>query len=123
MRCAARRRHRLAPACRLPAAHWPAAHRRGPAERSRPAKRPDAGLAGLEERSSVSTWRYRIATSRCLSALRHSGRHQPPPVPPFEPPQPTSWGEPIWLEPYPDALLEGIVDIAPGPEARYQATE
>jgi len=72
----------------------------------------------------VRTWRYRIATSRCLNALRHSGRRQPPPpVPPSEPPQPASWGEPVWLEPYPDALLEGIVDIAPGPEARYQATE
>ena len=71
----------------------------------------------------MSTWRYRIATRRYLNALRHSGRPQPPTVPPFEPPQPTSWGEPIWLEPYPDALLEGIADIAPGPEARYQATE
>ena len=72
----------------------------------------------------MRTWRYRIATSRCLNALRHSGRRQPPPpVPPSEPPQPASWGEPVWLEPYPDALLEGIVDIAPGPEARYQATE
>ena len=29
----------------------------------------------------------------------------------------------MWLEPYPDALLEGIADIAPGPEARYEARE
>jgi len=28
-----------------------------------------------------------------------------------------------WLEPYPDALLEGLADSAPGPEARYEATE
>jgi RNA polymerase sigma-70 factor (ECF subfamily) len=29
----------------------------------------------------------------------------------------------LWLEPYPDALLEGIVDSAAGPEARYEARE
>jgi len=82
------------------------------------------GLAGFEERSSVRAWLYRIATNRCLNALRDSGRRQPPPRdPPLEPPEPTRRGEPIWLEPYPDALLEGIVDITPGPEARYQATE
>jgi RNA polymerase sigma-70 factor (ECF subfamily) len=29
----------------------------------------------------------------------------------------------MWLEPYPDLLLEGIADTAPGPEARVQARE
>jgi RNA polymerase sigma-70 factor (ECF subfamily) len=29
----------------------------------------------------------------------------------------------LWLEPYPDALLEGIVDGAAGPEARYETRE
>jgi RNA polymerase sigma-70 factor (ECF subfamily) len=29
----------------------------------------------------------------------------------------------MWLEPYPDVLLEGLADAAPGPEARYEATE
>jgi len=38
-------------------------------------------------------------------------------------PKPTRLGEPIWLEPYPDVLLEGIPDDAPGPEARYEARE
>jgi RNA polymerase sigma-70 factor (TIGR02960 family) len=85
-----------------------------------PGKAAWRGLAGFEERTPVRAWPYRIATKRCLNALRDSGRRQPPP---FEPPEPTSRGEPIWLEPYPDALLEGIPDIAPGPEARYQATE
>jgi hypothetical protein len=28
-----------------------------------------------------------------------------------------------WLEPYPDVLLEGLADAAPGPEARYEARE
>ena len=40
-----------------------------------------------------------------------------------EMPEPTRYGEPIWLEPYPDVLLEGIPDHAPGPEARYEAKE
>src|SRR4029453_5215450 len=32
-------------------------------------------------------------------------------------------GEVVWLEPYPDALLEGAIKIPLGPEARYQQTE
>jgi RNA polymerase sigma-70 factor (ECF subfamily) len=30
---------------------------------------------------------------------------------------------PSWLEPYPDVLLDNLVDQAPGPEARYETTE
>jgi RNA polymerase sigma-70 factor (ECF subfamily) len=41
----------------------------------------------------------------------------------LQPPDPTRLGELLWLEPYPDDLLEGIADAAPGPEARYEATE
>ena len=44
-------------------------------------------------------------------------------MPPFQPPAPSRRGEITWLQPYPDALLEGIADSASGPEARYQATE
>jgi RNA polymerase sigma-70 factor (ECF subfamily) len=32
-------------------------------------------------------------------------------------------GEVTWLEPYPDVLLDGLADVAPGPEARYEARE
>ena len=86
------------------------------------------GLAGFEGRSSMRTWLYRVATSRCMDALR-SARRRPPVSPPPEemrglkPPEPTQLGELLWLEPYPDALLEGLADSAPGPEARYEATE
>jgi RNA polymerase sigma-70 factor (ECF subfamily) len=38
-------------------------------------------------------------------------------------PEPTRWNDPVWLEPYPDVLLEGIPDEAPGPEARYETKE
>jgi RNA polymerase sigma-70 factor (ECF subfamily) len=40
-----------------------------------------------------------------------------------EPPEPTRRVEPIWLDPYPDVLLEGLADTAPGPEARYETRE
>jgi RNA polymerase sigma-70 factor (ECF subfamily) len=29
----------------------------------------------------------------------------------------------LWLEPYPDELLEGLPDAAPGPDARYETRE
>ena len=81
------------------------------------------GLPGFQERSSVRSWLYRIATNQCLNALRAASRSPAEPVPPFSPPEPTRRGEITWLQPYPDDLLEGIADGAPGPEARRLATE
>src|SRR5205823_4813250 len=79
------------------------------------------GLAGFQERSSLRSWLYRIATNQCLNALRGAGRRVPvEPVPPFQPPEPTRRDEITWLQPYPDTLLEGVADTAPGPDARYQ---
>jgi RNA polymerase sigma-70 factor (TIGR02960 family) len=80
------------------------------------------GLERFEERASLRAWLYRIATNRCLNALRDAGR-RPPLDLPFNPPQPTRVGEPTWLEPYPDVLLEGIIDASPGPDARYETRE
>jgi RNA polymerase sigma-70 factor (ECF subfamily) len=78
------------------------------------------GLERFEERTSLRSWLYRIATNRCLNALRDRKR-RPQEVPSMvEPPEPTRKVEPIWLEPYPDVLLEGLADTAPGPEARYE---
>jgi RNA polymerase sigma-70 factor (TIGR02960 family) len=83
------------------------------------------GLAGFEGRASVRVWLYQIATRRCLNALRSASRRPPMDWPPpgVELPEPTRVGEVMWLEPYPDALLEGLADAAPGPEARYETTE
>jgi RNA polymerase sigma-70 factor (TIGR02960 family) len=79
------------------------------------------GLAGFEERASVRAWLYRIATNRSLDVLRASRRRHESRM--TDMPEPTRYGEPVWLQPYPDVLLEGIADHAPGPEARYEAKE
>ena len=83
------------------------------------------GLGGFEERASLRTWLYRIATNRCLNARRSASRRPATEwdVPNVEPPEPTRLGEVVWLEPFPDALLEGAVGVTLGPEARYQQTE
>jgi RNA polymerase sigma-70 factor (TIGR02960 family) len=81
------------------------------------------GLDAFEGRSSVRTWLYRIATNRCLNALRDRARRPREVQAMVEPPEPTRRIEPLWLEPYPDVLLEEIADRSPGPEARYEARE
>jgi RNA polymerase sigma-70 factor (TIGR02960 family) len=71
---------------------------------------------------SLRAWLYRIATNRCLNYLRGESRR---PQPAGLPDQgagmtgPVRSDEPWWLEPYPDDLD----DLAPGPEARYDARE
>ena len=83
------------------------------------------GLGGFEARASLRTWLYRIATNRCLNA-RRSARRRPAKqwdIPGVEPLEPTRLGEVVWLEPFPDALLEGAIYVPPGPEARYEQTE
>jgi RNA polymerase sigma-70 factor (TIGR02960 family) len=81
------------------------------------------GLDEFSERASIRTWLYRIATNRCVDALRATARRPQRFEPMTELPEPSRVSEPIWLEPYPDVLLEGIADGAPGPEARYEAKE
>jgi RNA polymerase sigma-70 factor (TIGR02960 family) len=84
------------------------------------------GLGGFtEERASLRTWLYKIATNRCLNALRSARRRAAKEwdVPHVEPPEPTRFGEVVWLQPYPDALLEDAADGPPGPEARYEQAE
>ncbi len=83
------------------------------------------GLGAFEGRASIRTWLYRIATNQCLDALR-SARRRPAKewdIPGVEPPEPTRLGEVVWLEPYPDALLDDAMGVPLGPEARYEQTE
>ena len=81
------------------------------------------GLEQFEGRASVRAWLYRIATNRSLDALRASRRRPEDLRRMTEVPEPTRRAEPIWFEPYPDTLLEGVPDEAPGPEARYETKE
>ncbi|HUR73318.1 MAG TPA: sigma-70 family RNA polymerase sigma factor [Sporichthya sp.] len=80
-------------------------------------------LAGFEGRSSVRTWLYRIATNRCLNLLRSVQRRATPDGAVAEFPEPTGTDEVVWLQPYPDAMLDGLLDPAPGPAARYEQAE
>src|ERR1700756_3028325 len=79
------------------------------------------GLPGFEERASLRSWLYRIATNRCLNWLRSVNRRSPMEAArlPVEPPEPTRLGEVTWLEPYPDALLQSRGKVEPGPEVRF----
>jgi RNA polymerase sigma-70 factor (TIGR02960 family) len=83
------------------------------------------GLGAFEGRASIRTWLYRIATNQCLNAIRWASRRPAKEwnVPEVEPPEPTQLGDIVWLEPYPDTLLEGVLRIPASPEARYQQTE
>jgi RNA polymerase sigma-70 factor (TIGR02960 family) len=82
-------------------------------------------LGSFEERASLRTWLYRIATNRCLNALRSASRRPAVQASPVHdgPAQPLRVSEVTWLEPYPDLLLDGIPDHQLGPEARYEASE
>ena len=83
------------------------------------------GLTGYQERASVRTWLYRIATNRCLNARRSVSRRRAEEWegPKVELPEPTRLGEVVWLEPYPDMLMDDGKNMSPGPEARYEQTE
>ena len=83
------------------------------------------GLDGFEERAPLRSWLYRIATNKCLNALRGSARRDSlvPPQAGAGLPEPTRSREPLHLEPFPDSLLGDLADPAPGPEARVELRE
>ena len=84
------------------------------------------GIGGFtEERASLRTWLYKIATNRCLNARRAASRRPAREwdMSQFEPPVPTPRDEAVWLQPFPDAFLEDAVDRPLGPEARYEQSE
>ena len=82
------------------------------------------GLGSYEERASMRTWIYSIATNRALNMLRAARRRPQVEMPPdVSLPEPTHTAEPLWLDPYPDVLIESELAGAPGPEARYETKE
>ncbi|MBV8193890.1 MAG: sigma-70 family RNA polymerase sigma factor [Candidatus Dormibacteraeota bacterium] len=84
------------------------------------------GIGGFdEERASLRTWLYKIATNRCLNARRAASRRPDREwdMSKFKPPLPTPRDEVAWLQPFPDALLQGAVGQPAGPEARYEQGE
>jgi RNA polymerase sigma-70 factor (ECF subfamily) len=79
----------------------------------------------FEGRASVRSWLYRIATNACLNALaRRASARRFLPEAVFPPTTGMPGDEPAteipWLDPFPDAALEGVADAAPGPDARYE---
>lgn len=99
------------------------------------------GLPRFEQRASLRTWLYAIATNVSLKALQRRPRrvlpldHGPPSDPHRAPDGPVA--EPIWLEPFPEQRrrrraprdeLAGLADDAvldgrASPEARYEQRE
>ncbi|MCU7725229.1 RNA polymerase subunit sigma-70 [Actinoplanes sp. KI2] len=84
------------------------------------------GIGGFtEERASLRTWLYKIATNRCLNVRRAASRRPATEwdLSKFDPLVPTPRDEPAWLQPFPDALLDHAAGRLAGPEARYEQTE
>ncbi len=82
------------------------------------------GLYGYEERASVRTWLYSVATNRALNMLRAERRRPRVQMPPdVSLPEPTRRGNPLWLEPYPEVLIDNVLAGPPGPESRYETKE
>lgn len=98
------------------------------------------GIAGFEGRSSLRTWLYRVTTHACfdlISGRRAERRAGPPGDGPAERPDrsmpylvgppgavddpPAHDLEAVWLEPFPDALLED--DPETRPDAVYERRE
>ena len=82
-------------------------------------------LDGFEARASIRTWLYKIATNRCLNALRTASRRPAIAwnIPGIDEPEASGYGEVPWLEPFPDAQSGGASEVVLGPEARYEQSE
>ena len=83
------------------------------------------GLGEFASRSSLRTWLYRVATNGCLNARRAAGRRPGKAwsVPGVDPPEPNRVSEVVWLEPFPDTLIDGAMDARVSPDANYERRE
>jgi RNA polymerase sigma-70 factor, ECF subfamily len=67
------------------------------------------GRGTYQGRASFKAWLYRIATNLCLDALKQRLHRSLPvardPAASIDEPVPAALKEPVWLEPFPDALL------------------
>jgi RNA polymerase sigma-70 factor (ECF subfamily) len=82
-------------------------------------------IDSFEERSSLRAWLYKIATNACLDALEARKRRGLPKelYAPGDPtrPLPPPLQDVMWVEPFPDEMIDGQPDIYP--EARYEVRE
>ena len=82
------------------------------------------GIGGFRAEASVRTWLYRLATNTCLNHRRTTRRRpQAAALPPETAPPPNGTDPLTWMQPYPDALLDGLPEPSPGPESRIEARE
>jgi RNA polymerase sigma-70 factor (ECF subfamily) len=69
-------------------------------------------------RASFRAWLYRIATNTCLDALARNPRRPPEPTPPEDASVPARpMAEILWLQPFPDELLDGVAPNEDEPDA------
>jgi RNA polymerase sigma-70 factor (ECF subfamily) len=84
------------------------------------------GLERFEGRSSLRSWLYKIATNTCLDTLARRKRrllpeeYGPKADPHLPPGDPVAEG--VWIEPYPDEMLE-VEDGYASPDASYEERE
>jgi RNA polymerase sigma-70 factor (ECF subfamily) len=80
---------------------------------------------GFEARASLRTWLYKIATNRCLNALRSVRRRSARAwdVAGVVPPEPSRMTEVVWLEPFPGGSAPEPSDNAGAPDVIYERAE
>jgi RNA polymerase sigma-70 factor (ECF subfamily) len=87
------------------------------------------GLPGFQGRSSLRAWLYAIATNTALDLARRRARRDLPagfgPALGAGEAMHDAVGDPVWLEPYPDRMLDDRATPLPevSPEARYEQRE